>query len=197
MKQSSIHHTEPQPQGISADASANTQLRAQLQRIPVPNCLCHIPVQIHGLNLHHSDVLKSRSAYPIPAFHSEGSPQTPEARRRFETFHQCFVSPEAGERQGQTLGSGGTIRLRQCSTRTGARAGSDVNSSPTPFPSEGSSPAGSQIKVVKLIRGSRQLPRAFCSLCICLWRGKLDDQLPKALGFGISSLEGQILPFFC
>lgn len=75
--------------------------------------------------------------------------------------------------------------------------GSDVNSSPTPFPSEGSSPAGSEIKVVKLIRGSRQLPRAFCSLCIYLWRGKLDDQLPKALRFGVSSLEGQILPFFC
>lgn len=59
--------------------------------------------------INNSYVIKSKSAYPIAAFHIEISSERLETLQIFETFRQYFMSPKAGEKQQEKLGSGETI----------------------------------------------------------------------------------------
>lgn len=63
-----------------------------------------------GQTINNNYIMKSKSAYPIAAFHTQISSERLETLRIFETFSQYFMSPEAGEKQQEKkMRSGETI----------------------------------------------------------------------------------------
>ena len=89
-----------------------------------------------GWTINNSYIVKSKSAYPIAAFHIEISSEGLETLRIFETFRQYFMLPKAGEKQQEKQRSGKTITSSyKYSTKIGKQSGlSDTNNIRMPFP---------------------------------------------------------------
>lgn len=147
-----------------------------------------------GWTIDNSYAAKSKSAYPIAAFHVEISSERLETLRIFETFRQYFMSPKAGEKKQEKwdLEKQSLLHINIAPKLESELDFLILTTFTHHFLRKDSLSNCEQDK------GCFTNQRLMAiSLCIFSERESLMTSYPKAFDFRIWSPEGQILPFFC